>query len=138
VPDPNSPEEWLRLAKHHELAANRLSLDKKLGTQVLFHVGSAVETALKAYIMRAERLNSWPSKEARPELYTHDLRQLVKISGIILTPDIKLAASWHVVLQWDRSQAYDPKPMPRRVSASWIEAAFGQNGVVTWIRTICR
>jgi hypothetical protein len=38
------------------------------------------------------------------------------------------------VLQWDRGQGYDPSPMPRKVARSMIEAAFGDNGVVTWIR----
>jgi hypothetical protein len=101
----------------------------------MFHAGSGVEAALKAYIMRQERLNGWPSKASRPELYTHDLRQLARIAGI----DVKNAGprrpSWHVMFQWDRNQAYDPKPMPRRVARSFVEAAYGQDGIVTWIRT---
>ena len=84
--------------------------------------------------MWRERLNSWPDKGLRPELYTHDLRKLVRIAGIPLTSKDRVGPSWKVVLDWDRSQDYDPDPMPRRVARSMIEAAFGQDGVVTWIR----
>jgi len=108
--------------------------DKRAAAQGHFHAGIAVECALKAYIMRVERLNSWPSKEAREDLYTHDLRRLRAIAGIQLNPTALTASSWHVVLQWDRGQAYDPQPMPRKAARSMVEAAFGSSGAVTWIR----
>jgi len=40
---------------------------------------------LKAYIMWKGRLNGWPDRDSRPELYTHDLRKLVGIAGIQLS-----------------------------------------------------
>jgi hypothetical protein len=80
--DPNSPGEWLALASQHERSARVLAEDKIAAGQALFHAGLAVECALKAYIMQRERLNGWPSKEARPELYVHDLRQLREIADL--------------------------------------------------------
>lgn len=136
VADPNSPSEWLALAAQHEVSA-RLLAENKIGAgQSVFHVGLAVEAALKAYIMYVERLNGWPSKEARPELYTHDLRALVKAAGIKLTPLDPRAASWHLVLQWDRGQGYEPQTPSRKFARSWVRAASGEEGVVTWIRSI--
>jgi hypothetical protein len=105
-----------------------------LGSQTYFNSGLAVECALKAYIMRIERLNSWPSRASRPDLYTHDLRKLVQIAGIPVTPSNPIAAAWNLVMQWDRNQGYDPSPMPRRVALGWFEAAFGTDGAVTWLR----
>ena len=70
----------------------------------------------------------------RPDLWTHDLRALVKIAGIVLAVGHPTAPAWHVVLQWDRAQGYDPERMPRKVAQGMVEAAFGQFGVVTWIR----
>ena len=85
--------------------------------------------------MRIERLNAWPSRDARPDLYTHDLRKLLAIAGIGLDASHEIAAALHLAVQWDRNQGYDPKPMPTRVIDSWIEAAFGPEGAVTWLRT---
>lgn len=132
--DPSSIEDWLRLVAQHERAANLLCEDKHAAQQGAFHVGLAVECALKAYIIRTERLNAWPSRDARPELYTHDLRELFRIAGLAFRPSDPVAPSWHVMLQWDRRQGYDPRPMPRKVARSMFEAAFSQRGAVTWIR----
>lgn len=84
--------------------------------------------------MWKERLNRWPDIDSRKELYTHDLTKLIRIAGIALKTSDPIAPSWAVVLQWDRGQAYDPIPMPRRVARSMVDAAFGEKGVVTWIR----
>jgi hypothetical protein len=138
VSDPNSPDEWFQLADHHRRTAQLVAKDKIAAGQACFHAGLAVECALKAYIMHRERLNGWPSREARQDLYIHNLRKLWEIAGLQLDTHSAQAPSWHLFLQWDRGQGYDPKPMPRKVAQSWIEAAFGPNGLVTWIRQLCR
>jgi hypothetical protein len=132
--NPQSPAEWLALAVQHEEAARVLAENRVAAGQSYSHVGFAVEAALKAYVMRKERLNGWPDKELRSDLYTHDLRKLVAVAQIELKPRNPIGPSWAVVLQWDRAQGYDPEPMPRRVARSMVEAAFGEKGVVTWIR----
>jgi hypothetical protein len=136
--NPDSVEGWLSLVRQHEGAAKLLARDKNVASQGYFHAGLAVECALKAYIMRRERLNAWPSKEARADLWTHDLRALREIAQIPLAVAASLAPAWHVVLQWDRNQGYDPARMPRKVAQALVEAAFGQDGVVTWIRQSLR
>ncbi len=132
--NPQTSSGWLLLAGQHEASARLLAGDRVAAAQAYGHVGFAAECALKAYIMWKERLNIWPDRDTRKELYTHDLRKLVQIAGIELNPKDPIGPSWAVVLQWDRGQAYDPNPMPRKVARSMIEAAFGRKGVVTWIR----
>jgi hypothetical protein len=134
VADPNTPEEWLSLADQHQATALAVVGHRLAAGQAMFHAGLAVECALKAYIMRRERLNGWPSRDTRPELYVHDLRKLREMAGIAIGSRDPQTPSWHLFLQWDRSQGYDPKPMPRKVAKAWIEAAFGPAGLVTWIR----
>ena len=124
----------MALAAQHEQSARVLARDRVAAGQAFFHVGIAAECSLKAYIMWNERLNSWPARGLRPDLYTHNLWKLVQIAGIALNTKDPIGPSWKVVLDWDRNQAHDPKPMPRRVARSMIEAAFGPQGVVTWIR----
>lgn len=132
--DPQSPSEWLSLARQHETSARLLAEDRVAAAQAYWHVGFATECALKAYIMWKERLNRWPDITSRKELYTHDLSKLVGIARIELKTNDPIGPSWAVVLQWDRGQSYDPVRMPRRVARSMVDAAFGEMGVVTWIR----
>ncbi len=132
--DPQSATEWLSLARQHEVSARVLAENRVAAGQAYAHVGFATECALKAYIMWKERLNAWPDKQSRADLYTHNLRDLVRIAGIALNTRDPVGPSWAVVLNWERWQAYDSKPMPRRVARSMVEAGFGEKRVVTWIR----
>lgn len=131
---PQSISEWLSLCRQHEHAARAIVDDRVACAQAVHHAGFAVECALKAYICHVERFNQWPTRDSRPDLYTHDLRKLVALARIELKSAEPTAPSWHVMLQWDRSQGYDPKPMPRKVARSFVEAAFGTEGVATWLR----
>lgn len=136
--DPVSIEDWIALGRTHRLAAERLSKSRHTSQQAVFHAGLAVECLIKALIIRVERLNAWPSRSARPEVYTHNLRSLSAVAKIALLPTSPCAAEWSVVLQWDRNQGYDPDPMPRSVAKSFLEAAFGQDGVSKWLKTQIR
>lgn len=135
--DPNSVEEWLALMKQHEAAARSLCEDKMAARMGYDHAAMAVECVLKALIWHTERFNQRPDRTERPELYSHNLRVLKDVAGLKIKPTDATAPSWFVVLQWDRNQYYDPKPMPRKVSRAMLEAVFGENGVVTWICRNC-
>jgi hypothetical protein len=135
VADPVSIDDWKRLAQTHQRSAEVLCRTRHTTQQAVFHAAMSMECLLKAYIMRVERLNAFPDKSSRPGLYTHDLRVLSGIAGIVVTPQDSRAAEWSVVMQWDRNQGYDPDPMPRRVAKSYVEAAFGHNGVARWLKS---
>ena len=123
------------LVRINEETAWTMSESRKACSRGYAAAGFAVECALKAFIMRKERLNIWPSRDARPELHTHTLRSLAEIAGISLSVSNPIGASWFTVLQWERGQDYDPKPMKRVQARSMVQAAFGPKGVVTWIRS---
>jgi hypothetical protein len=99
--------------------------------------GYAVEFALKALIMRRERLNGWPSKEARPELYTHNLRILFREAGLqtgSVPPELRGAV--RTVLDWDRAHEYTSGRMSRANARSMVRAAFDRGGVVAWLQNL--
>lgn len=99
--------------------------------------GFAVEFALKAYIIRRERLNAWPSKEARPELYTHNLRGLFEAAGIDFQAVPKtIRGALRTVLDWDRGHEYTSRRMSRANARSMVGAAFDHDGVVMWLRSL--
>lgn len=83
--------------------------------------------------MRSERLNQWPDRGARPDLYEHSLKKLAKVLGMTISPSDEVAASWLVAMQWRREYMYYPEVS--RVAAEQIyEAVFDeQKGVVAWI-----
>ncbi|TXN72402.1 hypothetical protein [Methylobacterium sp. WL6] len=105
----------------------------KTSTMAWSNAGFAVECTLKAAIMRAQGLNSWPSRAARSDLYTHDLAALAAVLGMVVAPTDTVAPSWAVVLKWRREHMYSP-PMTRVVAQSLREAAFSAtDGVAPWI-----
>jgi hypothetical protein len=98
--------------------------------------GFAVECCLKAAIMKKERMNRWPDPGDAPELWTHDLRGLLKHLGIDtqkFDPKHSVAPALKMVLDWRREHGYSVGKLPLKHAKSLCEAAFESNGVVEWI-----
>lgn len=96
--------------------------------------GFALECTLKAAIMHREGLNSWPSRDRRRDLYTHNIAELAAILGMQVDAAHPIAPAWAVVLQWRRDDMYSLR-MNQAVATSLIEAVFSEDdGVATWIR----
>jgi len=132
--NPQTPDEWWQLAAQHEAAARILIDNKMTAAQGYFHVGLAVEAALKAYICKKERFNRWPDRKDDPALYTHNLWKLFARSAIVVDSTSSFAPNWQIILHWKREDGYNPQEMPRKVARAFFEAAFGEDGVVTWLR----
>jgi hypothetical protein len=130
----DSVDEWLALARQHEAAARHLldGPDASRAT-VPFHVGTSVECALKAVIMQREGLNRWPDRNT--DYWTHDLNKLRAKLRLVMDRADAVAPLWQVVITWNRGAdyVYAPKPMPLKVAKSYIEAAYGPNGVMEWV-----
>lgn len=111
--------------------------DRKHCREAWMASGFAVEFALKATIMRRDGFNTWPSRDHRPGLYTHDLRKLLAAARIDVAATPKaVRAALRTVLDWQRDHDYKPGAMPRKVARSMCNAAFGADGVVAWLRTL--
>lgn len=97
--------------------------------------GFAVEFALKAYIMRVRRLNAWPDRSENPDLYVHNLRRLVAHAGLVLSElPLEMQMPFRVVLDWERNHDYNARYMAPEVANDIVEAAFGDGGVIAWLR----
>jgi hypothetical protein len=133
-PTADSVEEWLELAEMYRKLARQALMDTSTASAAWSQAGFALECTLKAAIMRRERLNSWPSREARRDLYTHSLRDLARILGMTVDAAHPIAPAWAVVLQWQRDDMYSSK-MTRVVVVQLYDAVFSEDeGVATWIR----
>lgn len=135
--EPLSAEAFLQLVESKRAVARALVADRQACREAWLASGFAVEFALKAYIIRRERLNGWPSKEARPDLYTHNLRALFAAAQIDFSGVPKeLRGSIRTVLDWDRGHEYTSRRMSRANARSMVGAAFDQHGVVAWLGSL--
>jgi hypothetical protein len=99
--------------------------------------GFAVEIALKRLILLRAGYNAWPSRDLRPDLHVHNLRDLLGAANLSLADVPKeVRPSLRLVFDWIRGHDYTVQRMPRRVARDMFEAAFGERGVVPWLATI--
>jgi hypothetical protein len=125
---------WRRCEDKRSVAL-RMVEDRRSCREAWVAAGAGVEFALKAVICSRERFNAWPSKAIRPDLYTHDLKRLFMAAGIDLKATPKeIRPAIRQVLDWDRNHDYSAAPMPRKVALGMVEAAFGPDGVVEWLK----
>jgi HEPN domain-containing protein len=102
--------------------------------------GYAVECALKSCIARRTRAEEFPpSPEVTREYYTHDLKKLLKHSGLQPDRDRDAAADpeldghWGLVLAWSEQSRYERKD--RAQAEGLIEAiSDADHGVLPWIK----
>ena len=132
--EPLSRADFLRRVASKRAVALSMVDDAEHCFEAWLASGYAVEFALKALIMSYERLNAWPSRVSRPELYTHDLQGLFIRSGLAFAQVTgSLRGSLRTVLDWDRGHEYKTIAMPPKVARGMVDAAFGEDGVVPWL-----
>ena len=131
---PLSADAFLRKVESKRAVALATVGDRLACNEAWLASGFAVEFAIKALIMRKERLNAWPSKEARPDLYTHDLARLFQIAGMDLKTARKpLRGAIRTALDWNRAHEYTSGRMSQANARSMVAAVFGDEGVITWL-----
>ena len=135
---PQSVGDWLTLGNRYRLDALLMKRNKQYAS-CWRETGFAVECFLKAAIMSKERWNRFPSRESRPDLYTHDLRRLLELLSIDLKTlhSHPVAPKLNTVLGWKRSHGYNPTAMSEKYASAIFEAAF-DDGVVEWLVTTYR
>lgn len=134
---PLTADAFLRMAESKKIVARATVDDRLACREAWLASGFAVEFTLKALIIRRERLNGWPSKDARPDLYTHDLRGLIHAAGIDLQSIPKsLRGAMRTVLDWNRAHEYTSGQMSRANARSMVSAVFDEDGVVAWLHSL--
>ena len=108
------------------------------GRGAYYLAGLAVECALKACIARKTKRYEFPPpvNEVR-DLYSHDLKQLLKKAGLSaqleldMKADRELSANWGTVQRWSIESRYDSSRLNGR---DMHTAVSGPNGVLLWIK----
>jgi hypothetical protein len=129
-------EEWWARAESKRAVAKAMADSREHCREAWFAAGFAVEFALKAVIMKRERMNRWPDKDERPELHNHDINRLMALAGINPRAEIgSIRVNLRVALQWRREYDYVGGSMERREARSMVDAVCGAGGVLDWLRT---
>src|SRR5262245_55894241 len=103
--------DFQRLTTVH-LRAARTLLDAGHWQAAYYVAGYAVECSLKACIAKQIRRHDFPPREAA-KLYTHDLRELVRLADLETARVTQAHASatfnvqWAIVKDWKSNSRYD-------------------------------
>ncbi len=131
--DPQSIDEWKILAQER-LADAEHALKGKRWTNAYDMAGIALECALKGAIMRHERLNCWPDRSSRAELYNHRLLKLLELSDLEAKMVTELQSFSQIGMYWKVAQVWKmqryAKPTPAIAARDMVHAA---RALIDWI-----
>lgn len=103
-------------------------------------MGYAVECALKACIAKRVTRHEFPDKEVVKKSYTHDLQDLLKVSGLELdlqrasSTDPDLATNWNIVKDWSEESRYTHSISEQEARTFHGACTSRRHGVLGWIR----
>ena len=104
-------------------------------------VGYAVECALKACVAKQIREHDFPDKQLILDSYTHNIEQLLRISGLKDKFDAQIAAkafevNWTTVKDWNESSRYDGTITEVKARDLFNAVTDEETGVLTWLKTV--
>ncbi len=120
----------------------KLLLDAGRFPAAYYLLGYAVECALKACIAKQIKEHDFPDKQLVLDSYTHNLEQLLRISGVKpqfdsrMKADKALEVNWTTVKDWTEAARYDnnvPEVRARDLLNAIIDPT---SGVLTWLKTV--
>jgi HEPN domain-containing protein len=129
-----------------QVAEERLSDAKVLlaagrWSAAYYLLGYVVECALKACVSKQFKEFEVPEKKLVLDFYTHNLDQLLNISGIkdqLLArakSDPAFETNWQVVKDWSESTRYDHTTSEAKARDMLVAVEDGASGVLAWLKT---
>lgn len=129
----------LRALAEMRLGDARTLLAASRPSAAFYLAGYSVECGIKAIIAHEFRQGVIPSKRFVERAYTHNLNELLNLSGLRPALDadadasIDLETSWTIVTSWDETTRYQTID-PFRASAMVEAVGHHQHGVLTWLK----
>jgi HEPN domain len=116
-------------------------LKEKRWPAAYYLLGYAVECALKACVARQFRQDEVPEKKIVNSFYTHDLEQLLNLSGLKTALETKAKAdpgfqvNWNTVLGWKEDARYDHSIPEVKARDLLVAVTDPTSGVLPWLKT---
>ena len=104
-------------------------------------LGYAVECALKVCVARQFRQDEVPEKKIVNGFYTHDLEQLLNLSGLKSALESKAKSdpvfqiNWNTVLGWKEDARYDHSIPENKAKDLRVAVTDPTSGVLPWLKT---
>jgi HEPN domain-containing protein len=102
--------------------------------------GYAVECALKACVAKQIREFDFPEKRLVERSYTHNLTQLLEVSGVKVEfetasrADEALGLSWSVVKDWSEASRYTIETTEKSAHNMLLGVGDETTGVLVWLK----
>jgi len=103
-------------------------------------LGYAVECALKACIAKQIREHDFPDKRLIQGSYTHDLKELLNLSGLKGNFKVEVgrnkafSVNWEIVEGWNEAFRYRTNVEEMIVNDFFAAVLDGSNGVLPWLK----
>lgn len=130
--------DWQNLARMR-LRESKALISASQWSGAYYLGGYAVEAGLKACLVRQFAANTMPDKALVQKAHTHNLTELVKLSGLEIsqnsafTADPSFELRWAVTKDWNETSRY--RVWSERDARDLVEAiANRQHGVLKWVR----
>lgn len=117
----------------------QILLDNKCYEGAYYLAGYAMECAIKACIAKKTKKHDFPDKSYINQIHTHNLEQLVKLSGLdvsfyeYLKQDEEAKISWSLIVSWNESQRYSIK-IKQNVAKNFVKAISDKKGIMLWFK----
>jgi len=94
--------------------------------------GYSIECALKACIAQKTRQHEFPDKKFVNDSYTHNLKDLLRLTGLKIPTDPIWQGKWNTIKDWNEESRY--KVYNSTEAFNLIDSIIGRKGVLTWIK----
>ncbi len=122
------------------LSEAKALLDNEYYSGAYYMLGYAVECALKACIAKQVQRHDFPNRRTVFDSYTHDLRLLLKVSGLEfellgeLINNPALDRNWTMVSDWTVDSRYEYNKTEVTVREFHSAVTARANGILPWLR----
>jgi len=121
------------------LRESKALLDAGFPDGAYYLAGYAVECALKACIAKRTREHDFPERTLVNESYTHNLKELLRLTllngelDIAVQANPSLRSSWTIVQSWSETSRYQRKTM-QEADALLRAIEDRTGGLLPWVR----
>ena len=118
----------------------KVLLDGKRYEGAYYLIGYAVECAFKACIAKQTKRYDFPNKNLANSIYTHDLNNLLKFSGLEKKhrdkskkyPGFEL--NWTIVKDWKEDARYSLEITKDRAETLYSAVVSRKDGILPWLQ----
>ena len=115
-------------------------IDKRYYPGAYYLLGYAVECALKACIAKQTNKYDFPDKKFVNKIYTHNLEELIKLSGLELNFNNEIKqnsifdTNWSIVKTWTEDSRYLSNIKEATAKQFYSAVTSKKNGIIPWLK----